>query len=120
MSDILKAVILGVVQGLTEFLPISSSGHLILIEDLLNVSDETFGLTFDASIHLGTLAAVLLYFRSTISSLATACLRSLSVRRWDLSPERWWPWSLPERLHPRLPGQPKDPRHRNWVWLRKV
>ncbi len=56
------AILAGLVQGLTEFLPISSTGHLIIFEKLFNVSQETFGLTFDASLHLGTLLAVLIFF----------------------------------------------------------
>src|ERR1700689_4348517 len=55
-----QAIILAVVQGLTEFLPISSSAHLILIPDLLHWPDP--GLAFDVALHLGTLIAVLLYF----------------------------------------------------------
>ena len=55
-----QAIILGVVQGLTEFLPISSSGHLIIFPWLLDW--ETPGLSFDASLHLGTLLAVVVYF----------------------------------------------------------
>jgi len=55
-----QAIILAVVQGLTEFLPISSSAHLILIPDLLHWPDP--GVAFDVALHLGTLIAVLLYF----------------------------------------------------------
>ncbi len=55
-----QAIILAVVQGLTEFLPISSSAHLILIPDLLHWQDP--GIAFDVALHLGTLIAVLLYF----------------------------------------------------------
>jgi undecaprenyl-diphosphatase len=55
-----QAIILAVVQGLTEFLPISSSAHLILIPDLLRWQDP--GIAFDVALHLGTLIAVLLYF----------------------------------------------------------
>lgn len=55
-----EAIFLGVVQGATEFLPISSSGHLILTEALLGIQGE---LAFEAFIHLGTLLAVLIYFR---------------------------------------------------------
>src|ERR1700683_4147778 len=55
-----QAIILAVVQGLTEFLPVSSSAHLILIPDLLHWPDP--GLAFDVALHLGTLIAVLLYF----------------------------------------------------------
>lgn len=56
----IQSVVLGAVQGLTEFLPVSSSGHLILIPRLLGWPDQ--GLAFDAIIHVGTLAALLVYF----------------------------------------------------------
>jgi undecaprenyl-diphosphatase len=59
-NSMLQDAILGIVQGLTEFLPISSSGHLILIPWLLNWADP--GLTFDIALHVGTLIAVVLYF----------------------------------------------------------
>ena len=58
--SILEIVLLGIVQGLTEFLPISSSAHLILVPELLHWPDP--GLAFDVALHLGTLIAVLLYF----------------------------------------------------------
>ena len=61
--EIIRAFILGIVQGLTEFLPISSNGHLVLVRHLLNWEDE--GLMFDAILHLGTFLAVLYYYRST-------------------------------------------------------
>lgn len=60
--DYLFAVIAGAVQGLTEFLPISSTGHLIILEKLFKLNADSFGLAFDASLHLGTLLAVLIYF----------------------------------------------------------
>lgn len=59
-----QTAILGVVQGLTEFLPISSSGHLLLLQKFTTLPD--FGLAFDAFLHLGTLLAVLIYFRQDL------------------------------------------------------
>ncbi|MDO9446148.1 MAG: undecaprenyl-diphosphatase UppP [Dehalococcoidia bacterium] len=60
LADYLRAIFLGVVQAVTEFLPISSSGHLVLAPRLLG--EETSSLTFDIGLHLGTLVAVLVYF----------------------------------------------------------
>ena len=65
MSDQLAAIILGLVQGLTEFLPVSSTAHLILTQKVLGLDPEKFGLTFDVALHLGTALAVLLYFATT-------------------------------------------------------
>ncbi len=62
IEDALKAALLGLVQGLTEFLPISSSAHLKVLRELLSFSVE--GLAFDIAVHLATLVAVLLYFRA--------------------------------------------------------
>lgn len=60
--DYLLAILAGALQGLTEFLPVSSTGHLIIFEKLFGISQEDFGLAFDASLHLGTLLAVLIFF----------------------------------------------------------
>src|ERR1700716_573829 len=65
MSDQIAAIILGLVQGLTEFLPVSSTAHLILASDVLGLDPEKFGLSFDVALHLGTALAVLLYFART-------------------------------------------------------
>jgi undecaprenyl-diphosphatase len=59
--EIIQSIILGLVQGLTEFIPISSSGHLVLIRKIFGFKDQ--GLAFDAVLHLGTLLAVVLYFK---------------------------------------------------------
>lgn len=61
------ACILGILQGLTEFLPVSSSGHLVLAEKLLHVQD--YGVTFELVVHLGTLGSVLIYFRRRLFAL---------------------------------------------------
>ncbi len=71
MSTI-QAIVLAIIQGLTEFLPVSSSGHLILGSWLFDWPDQ--GLLFDGAVHLGTLGAVLIYFRSTWISLIRGCL----------------------------------------------
>jgi undecaprenyl-diphosphatase len=61
--DLLAAILLGAVQGITEFLPISSSAHLILTKAFFGWDAGRFGLAFDVACHVGTLAAVLVYFR---------------------------------------------------------
>jgi len=66
----LQAVSLGVVQGLTEFLPISSSGHLVLLQTLFGLTEPE--LLFDIGVHVGTLVAVLIYFRSDLMRLVSA------------------------------------------------
>jgi undecaprenyl-diphosphatase len=80
MNDQLAAAILGLVQGLTEFLPVSSTAHLILVSDVLKLDPEKFGLTFDVALHLGTALAVLLYFAGTWIGLLADVLRG----RWRL------------------------------------
>src|ERR671917_2900755 len=77
MLEVLEAVFLGVVQGLIEFLPVSSSGHLLLGQHFLGMDQERFGLPFDAAIHTGTVVAVVWYFRGDLLSMARAFLRSL-------------------------------------------
>ncbi len=74
--EVLQAIVLAIVQGLTEFLPISSSGHLILIPRFLGWQDQ--GLAFDVAVHVGTLLAVIAYFRDEIRGIVAAFLRSLS------------------------------------------
>lgn len=66
------AVVLGLVQGLTEFLPVSSSGHLILVPQFFGWHDQ--GLAVDAALHLGTLAALVAYFRVELIALVTGAL----------------------------------------------
>ena len=77
--DIFRAFVLGVVQGLTEFLPISSSAHLIIVPWLFGW--EPFGLAFDVALHLGTLAAILIYFRSELIAIPTGLIRGRTEMR---------------------------------------
>lgn len=70
-----EAFILALVQGFTEFLPISSSAHLILPSAILGWDDQ--GLAFDVAVHVGTLAAVMIYFRSEVMILLTALIGSI-------------------------------------------
>ena len=65
--DILHAIILGIIQGLTEFLPISSSAHLILLSEIINQDDQ--GIVFDVGVHLGTLLAAVIYFRKQLREI---------------------------------------------------
>jgi undecaprenyl-diphosphatase len=91
MSE-LEALLLGIVQGLTEFLPISSSGHLILVPwlqdyDFLRENPE-FNKTFDVALHIGTLAAVLSYFRHDLIKIWQAFTRTLHSRSIGRGDER--------------------------------
>jgi undecaprenyl-diphosphatase len=70
-----QAIVLGIVQGLTEFLPVSSSAHLLVVPWLLGW--ESPGLAFDAALHLGTLAAVLVYFWRDLLAMALAFPRAI-------------------------------------------
>ncbi|MEP7003684.1 MAG: undecaprenyl-diphosphatase UppP [Chloroflexota bacterium] len=80
MNDLAAAVILGLVQGLTEFLPVSSTAHLILVSGALGLDPEKFGLSFDVALHLGTALAVLLYFAGTWIGL----VKDVFARRWQM------------------------------------
>ena len=87
-----QALVLGLVQGLTELLPISSSGHLILVPwvadwEYLQRNDE-FNQTFDVGLHLGTLAAVVGYFRRDVGRLISAWITSVRRRRIGAPDER--------------------------------
>ncbi|MCZ6829901.1 MAG: undecaprenyl-diphosphate phosphatase [Gammaproteobacteria bacterium] len=81
MTDWLQAILLAVLQGLTEFLPISSSAHLILPSQVLGWADQ--GLAFDVAVHVGSLLAVVGYFRKDLLELAVGGYRSLSSGGWN-------------------------------------
>jgi undecaprenyl-diphosphatase len=82
--SILQAIILGIVQGLTEFLPISSSGHLLLVPWLFNwhflLENPDLNKTFDVALHLGTFVAVVAYFWRELGRLISAWVRSIAGR----------------------------------------
>ena len=75
--DIIQAIIIGLVQGLTEFLPVSSSAHLIFAQQALGVADV--GLAFDVLLHVGTLVAVIVYFFNDIKYNLHKTLRSCKI-----------------------------------------
>ena len=75
--DTYQAVFLGIVQALTEFLPVSSSGHLVIFQHVFGLREAQ--LLFDVSVHLGTLGAVAWVFRSDIGAMVTALPR---MHRW--------------------------------------
>jgi undecaprenyl-diphosphatase len=89
--EIIKAIILGVVQGVTEFLPVSSSGHLVLVPWLLGWEGPR--LLFDTLVHWGTLVAVLVYFRDDWGRLIKAWLHGLVRWEWQ-DPDARLMWYL--------------------------
>ncbi len=77
--NLAAAVLLGIVQGITEFLPVSSSAHLILARAFFGWEvPAAFGLAFDVALHVGTLAAILAFFRAEIAAMAAAAPSMLS------------------------------------------
>jgi undecaprenyl-diphosphatase len=89
--SILQAIVLGLVQGATEFAPVSSSGHLILVPWIFGwvlIGDADVRKTFDVALHMGTLAGALIYFREDVARYATAWLRSIRARRLSTPDER--------------------------------
>lgn len=88
--DLAHILALALLQGLTEFLPISSSAHLILLPRLMDWQDQ--GLAFDVAVHLGTLTAVVSYFRRDVVPIASESLRSIATRR--LTPNARLGWAI--------------------------
>ena len=83
-----EVIILAILQGFTEFLPISSSAHLILPSAILGWQDQ--GIAFDVAVHVGTLLAVILYFRQDIGRLMVGWVQSLGGRHSTDSKLAWW------------------------------
>lgn len=79
IMDWIQALILGIVQGLTEFLPVSSSGHLVLLQNLFGLKEPE--LLFDVCVHVGTLIAVLAVFQREIRNILGSLLRIASIKR---------------------------------------
>lgn len=84
--DISQAVFLGVVQGITEVLPISSSGHLVLVPWIFGFEDP--GLGFDVALHIGTLVAIVTYFRKDWIKIVTGFLKGLRDREFKSHEEK--------------------------------
>jgi len=94
MPDIVVAIILGLVQAITEFLPISSSAHLILARRVLDFQ-AVDGLTFDVALHIGTLLAVVVYFWKDLIALTRGFLVSLgtiATRKRVVEPDQYLAW----------------------------
>jgi undecaprenyl-diphosphatase len=88
---ILQAIVLGLVQGATEFAPVSSSGHLILVPWMFGwmlIGDTDVQKSFDVALHVGTLIGALIYFRNDVARYASAWFRSVAARRMSTPDER--------------------------------
>jgi undecaprenyl-diphosphatase len=89
MDTLAAAILMGIVQGLTEFLPVSSSGHLIIVPELLGIQDPFIrSLEFSVILHIGTLVALLLYFRSDWLRLVPAFFAAVRDRSLGGDPDR--------------------------------
>jgi undecaprenyl-diphosphatase len=103
MDTLLQALVLGIVQGLTEFLPISSSGHLILVPALLGWDDPFLdSLTFSVMLHLGTLGALLVYFWREWVRLVPAGLATIRDRSFAGDPDRRLAWLIVATMLPAI------------------
>jgi len=95
MDTILQALVMGIVQGLTEFLPVSSSGHLVIVPFLFGWNDPFLNsLAFSVMLHLGTLVALLVYFREDWVRLIPAGLAAIRDRSFRGDADRRLAWLL--------------------------
>jgi undecaprenyl-diphosphatase len=95
MDQLIQAIVLGIVQGLTEFLPVSSSGHLIIVPALLGWDDPFIqSLAFSVMLHVATLLALLLYFQADWRRLIPAGLAAIRDRSFRDDPDRKLAWLL--------------------------
>ena len=81
--DLFTSIVYGIIQGVTEFLPVSSSGHLALIPKFLKVTDP--GAAFDLMMHVGTASAIVVYFSKRLRRLFQSCLISLKPQKLSVS-----------------------------------
>src|SRR4030042_1455320 len=95
LTTVIESIILGLVQGATEFIPVSSSAHLIVVPWLLGWTDPALtSLPFDVALHLGTLAAVLAFFAKDWIRLIRALFQGILQRRIGADPDRRLVWLL--------------------------
>jgi len=95
MDTVLQALIMGIVQGLTEFLPVSSSGHLVIVPFLFGWDDAFItSLAFSVMLHMGTLIALLVYFRADWLRIVPAGFATIRDRSFEGDPDRRLAWLL--------------------------
>jgi undecaprenyl-diphosphatase len=103
MDTLVQAIVMGIVQGLTEFLPVSSSGHLIIVPALASWTDPFItSLAFSVMLHIGTLVALLVYFRADWMRLIPAGLATIRDRSFDGDPDRRLAWLVAVATIPAL------------------
>jgi undecaprenyl-diphosphatase len=103
MDTLAQAIVMGIVQGLTEFLPVSSSGHLIIVPTLAGWNDPFItSLAFSVMLHIGTLVALLVYFRADWMRLIPAGLATIRDRSFEGDPDRRLAWLVAVATVPAL------------------